>query len=283
MNIISTSSRRSFLRNVAAASAAAAGLLHANPLGLPIGCQLYPVRDQLGKDFEGTLKQLATIGYKSVEMCSPHGYTDSGFATLAARKGSAVRNAIKAAGLTCESCHYNFRELKDSLDERISYARQLGLKQMVIASMGLPADATPAEWERAAAESNPIGERVRKAGMQLVFHNHDREFEKADGVLIYDRLLKEFDPKLVKLQFQTAVMRLGVDPYPYFQQNSGRFASLHLADFNAEKQVVAVGAGTIDWKKLFAAAQAAGLKNYFVEVGLEEMKASYPYLSQLTV
>ncbi|MCX6623552.1 MAG: sugar phosphate isomerase/epimerase [Acidobacteria bacterium] len=242
------------------------------------------MRDLLGKDFEGTLRQLAAIGYKSIEMCSPHSYSKSDFGTLADRKPSDVRAAIRAAGLICESCHYNFGELKENLEERIRYAKQLGLKQMILASFGLPADATVAEWERAAAELNRIGERVRKAGLQLGFHNHNREFEKVDGVLPYDRLLAELDPKLVKLQFQTAVVSIGYEAVPYLEKYPGRFISLHLADWSpTEKKVMPVGAGAIDWKKLFAAARNAGVKNYFVEVDLEAMKASYPYLHQLDV
>ncbi len=274
-------SRRTILARLAA-PAATVWLLGADPLKLPIGCQLYPVRDLLGKDFEGTLRQIAAIGYKSVEMCSPQGYTNSGFSTLANRKASQIRSTIRAAGLACESCHYNYRELKESLEERIDYAKQLGLKQMILASFGLPADATLAEWERAAAELNIIGERVRKSGLQLGYHNHNREFEKVDGVLVYDRLMAEFDPKLVKMQFQTAVISLGYDAVPYFEKFPGRFLSMHLADWSAsEKKTMPVGGGVIDWKRLFGAARNAGIRNYFVEVDLDAMKASYPYLHQL--
>ena len=103
-------SRRRFF-GAAAAGAVAAPQLFADPLGLPIGCQVYPVRDMLGKDFEGTLKELATIGYKTIEMCSPKGYEKGGFGPLVKYKPSELRDKIHAAGLNCESCHFQTREI----------------------------------------------------------------------------------------------------------------------------------------------------------------------------
>src|SRR6266545_6722248 len=114
-------SRRRFCRTslgVAAAGYISEGLLQADPLGLPIGCQTYPVREAIGKDFEGTLKQLAGIGYQTIEMCSPPGYAKSGYGPLVGMKASEMRRIIHGAGLNCESCHYQFQELKEKLDER---------------------------------------------------------------------------------------------------------------------------------------------------------------------
>jgi sugar phosphate isomerase/epimerase len=256
--------------------------LSAKPLGLPIGCQTYPVRDSLGKDFAGTLREIATIGYQTIEMCSPPGYQKSGYGSLAKFKASEIRDTIKGAGLRCESCHYQFRELKESLDERIAYANELGLKQMVLSTFGLRQDATLADWARAASELNKIGEAVQKAGMQLGFHNHAFEFKEIDGVLVYDKLMSEFDPKLVKMQFQVSVISLGYEAATYLTKYPGRFVSLHLQDWSpADKKQVAVGKGVVDWKKLFSAAKTGGVRNYFVELNLDALKESYPYLQAL--
>jgi len=184
----------------------AAGNLCANPLGMPIGCQLYPVGKLIAQDFEGTLKQLSAIGYQIVELCSPPTYEKSGFAPLVKMTAAEVRKAFKDAGLGCESCHYGFKELKENLDDRIAYAKELGLKYMILASFGLKPDATLDDWARAAGELNKIGEQTRKAGIQLGFHNHHFEFKEIGGVLVYDKLMSEFDPKLVKMQFQVAVI-----------------------------------------------------------------------------
>ena len=272
-----TPSRRHFL---AAATGAAALAAYADPLGQPIGTQTWPVRAQIAKDFEGTLRDLAGMGYRTIELCSPHSYAE--FKALAAVPAVQTRKTIEAAGLRCESCHYGFRELKENLDDRIAFAKELGLKQMVLSTFGLPATATIADWKTAAATLNQIGERTQKAGIQLGFHNHNGEFAKLDDTLIYDVLLQTLDPKLVKLQFQVAVISLGLEAAPYLKKYPGRFLSLHLADYSpTDKKAVPVGQGIVDWKSLFAAAKTAGVQNYFVEMNPEHMRASYTYLHKL--
>jgi sugar phosphate isomerase/epimerase len=269
-----TLSRRNF---IAAATAMAA---YADPMGQPIGTQTWPIRDLLAKDFEGTLKQIAAMGYRTIELCSPHSYNE--FKALGAIPAEKTRATIENAGLRCESCHYGFRELKENLDDRIAFAKGLGLKQMVVSTFGLPATATLQDWKNAATSLNQIGERTQKAGIQLGFHNHNGEFAKLDDTLIYDVLLQTFDPKMVKLQFQVAVISLGVEAGTYLKKYPGRFLSLHLADYNAtDKKAVAVGQGIVDWKGLFAAAKSAGVSNYFVEMNLEYMPLSYKYLHTL--
>ncbi len=282
--------RREFLNRSALGLAAAGYLasaparLGANPLGMPIGFQSWSVQKLLAQDFDGTLRQMAGFGFQSMELCSPPSYRQSGFGGLINLKGSELREKINSAGLKCESCHYQWGELKRSLDERIAYAKDLGLKQMVLSTFGLPARATLDDWKRNADELNKMGEKALAAGIQLGFHNHDFEFQKIDGTLIYDELLKVFDPKLIKLQFQVAVISLGYEADKYFTKYPGRFASLHLVDWSAgEKKQVAVGQGSIDMKKLFTAAKTGGLHNYFLEMDLDLMKPSVPYLKTLEV
>jgi sugar phosphate isomerase/epimerase len=213
---MSTSSRRDFLRTTAAGAAAACiGLgtkeLRADPLGMPIGFQTYPVRDAIAKDFKGTLERMAGMGYRAVEMCSPPGYAGAGYAPLIGMKPADMRRTIEDAGLRCVSCHYQFRELKDHLGERAAFAKELGLTQMIVAAFGLPAKATLADWKQAADDLNKIGEKLHAVGIQCGYHNHDMEFKKLDGALIYDELMTELDPKLVKMQFQVAVIHLGFE------------------------------------------------------------------------
>ena len=278
--------RRTFLAQSALAAAGfASGFrqLQAAPLGMPIGTQVYPVRKAIGSDFEGTLRNLAKMGYRSIEMCSPVGYKGD-FAALAELKASELRQRIRATGLNCESSHYSFRELKDNLPETIEYAKGLGLTQMILASFGLRQGATLDDWARAADELNKVGEQALKAGMQIGFHNHDGEFTEIDGTLIYDKLMSVLDPKLVKMQYQVSVGRLGFDAPTVFSKYPGRFLSLHLQDWSAaDKRMVPIGKGAVDWPKLFAAARKAGVKNYFVEVDPEFMQDSIEFLKGLNV
>jgi sugar phosphate isomerase/epimerase len=155
---------------------------------------------------------------------------------------------------------------------------------MVLSTFGLPNTATMADWSRAAGELNRIGEQTQKAGLQMGFHNHNFEFKEIDGVLVYDRLMRELDPKLVKMQFQVSVISLGYEAATYLTKYPGRFLSLHLQDWSAaEKKQVAVGEGSVDWGKLFAAAKEGGVKNYFVELGMEMLGRSFEYLHSLKV
>ncbi|HWC97692.1 MAG TPA: sugar phosphate isomerase/epimerase [Candidatus Sulfopaludibacter sp.] len=275
-----TIDRREFLAATAAALTAMRAA--AKPLGFPIGCQTYPVRDSIGKDFDGTLKTLAASGFKTIEMCSPPGYSQ-GFGPLVGMKASEMRGRIEAAGLKCESCHYQFKELKENLDDRIAFAKELGLKQMVLSTFGLPRDAGMQDYLRAAGELNEVAEKTQPAGLLLGYHNHDNEFKEIDRALIYDSLMRTFDPRLVKLQFQTSVVSLGYEAATYFRKYPGRYISIHVADWSpTEKKQVAVGKGVINWKDLFAAAKTAGVRNYFVEMNLDLMQASVPYLKSLS-
>src|SRR4029078_13048318 len=140
------------------------------------------------------------------------------------------------------------RELKERLDERIAFAKELGLKQMVCSTFSVRPEAGISEWVKAAQDLNKIGEKVHKAGLQVGFHNHAMEFKEIDGVLIYDKLMSELDPKLVKMQFQVSVISQGYEAAKFFAKYPGRFISMHLQDWDpATKKMVAVGKGVVDW------------------------------------
>ena len=283
-------SRRDFCK-LAATNAIAAGLisagameLHANPLGLPIGCQTWPVRDMIAKDFPGTIKTLAVAGFQSIELCSPVGYDDSGFAGVGKYKAAELRRILSDAGVSCVSSHFSMDELRKNQDDRIAWAKDVGMTQMLVASLGGPEHPTMDDVKRAADEYNKIGERAAKAGIQQGLHNEDFEMTTVDGKRTYDMLFELLDPKLVKFQFQVSTISQGFDAAEYFTKYPGRFISMHVQGWNAKtKKIVPVGQGTLNWKKIFTAAKTGGIKNYFVEMNLDMMKASVPYLRKLQV
>ena len=124
-----TASRRQFLGGTIMGAAAAGYLLRgapqlgADPLGKPIGCQIFPVRKQLVKDFDGTLRELYAAGYRVIEFCSPPGFVTMDMAPLVSMKAAEIRRRVEATGLRVVSCHYQFRELKDNTGERIAFAQ----------------------------------------------------------------------------------------------------------------------------------------------------------------
>jgi sugar phosphate isomerase/epimerase len=250
------------------------------PVKLPLGFQVWTVKDKLIKDFPGTLKEIASLGYKSVEMCSPPGYESSGFGPLMKLTAKEMKKIINDAGLAFESTHYGMAELRNQLDERITFAGESGQKQMILSSFGLPRTATMSDWMKAADELNTIGMKTKKSGIQMGFHNHHAEFEKIDGTIIYDALLKQFDPEYVKMQFQVAVISIGYKASDYFTKYPGRFISAHLADWSpTEKKNVTIGKGIVDWKEFFATIDKGGVKNIFVEMDIETFKDSATYIN----
>jgi sugar phosphate isomerase/epimerase len=248
---------------------------------MPIGFQSWTLRDVLVKDFAGTLKKMAAQGYQLVEMCSPKGYVDSGFGPLVNMKTADMRSIITDAGLNCPSCHFGFGELTDDLDGRIEWAHQLGLTQMICSTFWLPKTAILKDYMDAADKLNKAAEKIKQAGMQTGFHNHEFEFATLEGQLIYDALMGHFDPELVKMQFQTEVINLGYKAATYFNKYPGRFISSHLSDWTADKKEVPIGQGVIDWKEFFAAAKTGGVKNFFVEMNPDKFKDSASYIRQL--
>jgi len=249
---------------------------------MPLGFQSWTIKDKLSSDFPGTLKMMADQGYKLIEMCSPKGYEQIGFGAFTKMKTSDIRKTIEDAGMTCPSCHFGFAEFNDeNLDDRIQFAKELGLTQMICSTFWLPKTATINDYLAAADKLNKAGEKIKKAGLQAGFHNHDFEFVKLDGQLIYDALLGRFDAELVKLQFQTQVIVHGYKAADYFNKFPGRFISAHLSDWTADKKEVPVGQGVIDWKEFFAAAKTGGVKNIFVEMAEDKFKDSATYIQKM--
>jgi sugar phosphate isomerase/epimerase len=287
---MSAISRREFVKNAATYTAAAGFFsvgplkLRANPLGMPIGCQTWPVREMIAKDFPGTIRQLSAAGFQTIELCSPVGYADSGFAGLAKYKGAELRKILGDAGVSCESSHFGIDELRANQERAIAWAKDVGLTQMLVPSLDGPKNPTMDDVKRAADEYNKMGEQAAKAGIQQGLHNEDFELTTVDGKRTYDLLFGLLDPKLVKFQFQVSTISRGYDAAEYFTKYPGRFLSMHVQGWSVDtKKVTAVGQDSLDWKKIFTAAKTGGIKNYFVEMNLAMMKASVPYLHNLQV
>jgi sugar phosphate isomerase/epimerase len=303
---MTANSRRVFMRTAAASGvagflAASAESVHASPLGLPIGSQVYPLRSML-KDFPEMVKKLADIGVTRLELCSPIGY-GADFGALSS--GKEVKKILADHGIKSESSHFSMRELRESQQKSIAWANEIGITQMITATLGEGNGAirpTLDHVKKAADEYNKIAAVAAKAGMQQGLHNEGFEVSMVDGKRTYDLLLDLLDPTLVKFQFQMSTITSGLVAADYFLEYPGRFFSMHLQDINMNAPVpapprkgapgarpggrrpqVALGQGTIDWVKTFTAAKKGGVKNYFVEQSWELTQASVAYLKTLTV
>ncbi len=300
-------SRREFIERATVRSGAlalfVASSLEAkgNPLGLPIGCQVWPTRSML-KDFPAYVQRMAEIGVTRLELCSPIGYGEE-FASLA--NGSEVRKVLADHGMKSESSHFTMNELRHSQQKSIEWAKEVGITQMITASLGDGNGGnhpTLDQVKRAADEYNQIAAVAAKAGMQQGLHNEGFETSMVEGKRTYDLLLDLLDPKLVKLQFQMSTITAGFVAADYFLKYPGRFLSLHLQDVVMIAQAaepsaesaparrrrsrypqVALGRGSIDWVKTFKAAKVGGVKNYFVEQNWELTQQSVAFLRTLNV
>jgi sugar phosphate isomerase/epimerase len=273
----------------ALAAAQAPSGLFANPFGKPVGLQLYTLRDELQKDMQGTLKQVAAIGIKEVEIYDLYGKTPAEFAKI-----------LKDDGLSAPSGHYMTKHLKGNWEKEIANAQTIGMKYMVNAILDPEERKSLDDYKRLAELYTKAGEQTRKAGIQFCYHNHNFEFRKFGDTMPYEYLLKTLDPKLVQFEMDCFwVTHAGQDPVAYFKKYPARFPLIHIKDMkdhppNTQEKddkmgmFAPVGQGTIDWKRIFEASTTGGMKHYFIEQDwceqppLEAVKMSYTYLHSLT-
>jgi sugar phosphate isomerase/epimerase len=288
--------RRRFLQNAGLGLTALAlgrqRQLLANPYGMPIGLQLYTVRDHMEKDVEGTIKRVAEIGYREVELGDPNYYGE---------KPAELRRILTDQGLKAISTHLDESQLKSDLEKHIAEAKECGVSYIGLSSLdehdreSLEAVKRDAEW------FNQIGKSVSGAGCRFFYHGHNFDYANVGGAVIYDELIRRTDPKFVNFELDCFwCVRAGKDPVDYFQRFPGRFPQLHIKDLKPgyppttgedfrPGAFTEVGQGVIDWKKIFKAARAGGMKHFYVEQdecdrdSLESAKISYTYLHNLTV
>jgi sugar phosphate isomerase/epimerase len=292
--------RRTFIETSIAATAVFAARPSWGPASeheiKKVGLQLYTVRGELKKDFDGTIQKVAATGYKEVEFATDYG----------GHSPKDVRAILEKNGLVSPSAHIGYDLIENKWPETLEAARVIGNAYLVcpwIDEKQRNADG----WKRAVELFNKAGEASRKAGIQFAYHNHSFEFTPVDGLggkLAYDYLLAETDPKLVKMEMDLCWISVaGKDPLSYFDKYPGRFPMVHVKDYvndpNATSsyagatgsmefkgRLADVGKGTIDFKRIFARSEKAGIKHYFVEnddakVPFEDIKISYDYLSGL--
>jgi sugar phosphate isomerase/epimerase len=256
-----------------------------------VGLQLYTVRSVMKEDFEGKLAEVAEIGYKEVEFAGYDKHTPQ-----------EVRAMLDRHGLTGPSAHVDYKSLGDKWPSVLDAAHVIGHKYLVNPYIDDDVRKQLDGWKRAAATFNRAGEASQKAGIQFAYHNHWFEFFPVKGKLPYDILLEESDPKLVQMEMDLCWITVGgQDPLKYFDRYPGRFPLVHVKDLTALPKADAaggqnfgdslpemteVGSGIINWKKIFAQSDKAGIKHYFVEhdnpkAPFESIKKSYEYLAKV--
>jgi sugar phosphate isomerase/epimerase len=244
-----------------------------------IGLQLYTVRRDMEKDFEGTLAQVGKIGFREVELAGLFGHAPSD-----------VRAVLARYGLSAPSMHVDLPQIRKGFSKTLEDANALGVRYVICAWLAPEERRSLEQYKGHAAVFNRAGEEATKAGIQFGFHCHDFEFAPLQDTVPYDLLLKETDPSLVQMEMDLYwITRAGADPLHYFQAYPGRFPLVHVKDMDTSPQkfFTEVGKGVIDFKRIFAESKIAGIRHYFVEQdetpgpAIESARQSFDYLKNL--
>jgi sugar phosphate isomerase/epimerase len=267
-------SRRTFMQRAGGIASAALAFPVPQPRRrYKLGLQLFTLRAAMARDVEGTLQRVAAMGYEEVETYGfdPEGIRYYGLA------GKAFAQRLRDHNLSTSSGHYDLNrfvttsvdDLKRYVDRCIEGARVLG--QEYITWPLLDEDSRTIDKFKVAAERlNIAGGQIKKAGLQLAYHNHDFEFVEQNGQIGYDIILKETDPALVKLQMDLYWIAHGskLTPHQWFERQPGRFVMWHVKDMHrTSRDYTEVGNGTIDFTRIWPDASLAGMKHFFVEQG----------------
>ncbi|KTT69721.1 sugar phosphate isomerase/epimerase family protein [Sphingomonas endophytica] len=235
-----------------------------------IGIQLYTVRELFGPDPMGTLEKIAKIGYREVE------YGGGGYDKM---DHAALRRTQDRLGLKAPSAHVPYEWLLADFDGAVKMAKTLGVDTVILPYM-TDQHRNEAGWNEALQNFNRFARDLKKAGLGFAYHNHDFEFTvKPGGVSLYDRLIKECDPALVKLEIDLFwAITAGEDPQALIRRLAGRIYAYHVKDKRADGSMCAVGEGKIDFGAIFKLNRIAGVKHFYVE----NDQCPAPYIPDIT-
>ncbi|PJI87314.1 sugar phosphate isomerase/epimerase [Sphingomonas koreensis] len=262
--------RRTVLAGAAAAAALACFPAAAAAPRRAIGLQLYTLREIFAKDPAGTLEQVARIGYREVEF-GGGGYD--------AMDPVMLRATLDRLGLKAPSIHVGYDALLGQFERQVGLAKTLGADTIILPYM-TDEHRTGPGWQAALPNIARFAAELKKAGLGFAYHNHDFEFTlKPGGVSLFEQLLRETDPALVKIELDLFwAVKAGEDAGALIDRLSSRLYAYHVKDMRADGGMVAVGAGTIDFAALFKRKGSAGVRHFYVE----NDQAPAPYLPDVT-
>jgi sugar phosphate isomerase/epimerase len=225
-----------------------------------VGIQLYSVRDLSEKDFLGTIKQIAEIGYKNVELAGYYGVS-----------AKDLRAALSDAGLNVPSAHVGLTmdqkdKWQDNLKASVEYASELGIRRFIVPWYPLPKEPTEDDVNQMAEVLEQASDIVTGSGMSFGYHNHDFEFKPVNGKLVIDTLFERIPASKLFAEFDLGWVKVaGQDPAAYVEKYAGRLPLVHAKDFKADGVDTEIGRGTVDWDAALAASEKAGVEYVIIE------------------
>ncbi len=244
-----------------------------------VGVQLYTVRKEMLEDNMGTLKKLAALGYNQIESAASEKGYYYGFTP------KEIKKAVSDLGITLRSGHVHY---DDKWQKTIDDAAEAGQEYLIVSSM--PSRGQTVDNYKSVAEAfNKAGEAAAKSNLRFGYHNHDYEFEKADGKILYEVLVENTDPALVNMELDLGwVVVTGNDPLDMFAKYPGRFPLWHLKDMDlTAKHSTEFGKGGLQLSKILKAAKKSGMKYFFIEqeeytsTPFESLDYNYNFLKKL--
>jgi sugar phosphate isomerase/epimerase len=233
---------------------------------IPVGLELYSVRDELKKDEAATLQGVAKMGYECVEFFAPYYDWD-------AEHAKQVRKQLDDLGLKCYSTHNSMKSFTEvGIGKAIELNKILGTKYVVLAHPGKVSSID--DWKKVADTLNSANKKLGSEGLHAGYHNHDLEWKQVDGQMPM-RVLAANTDKSIMLQLDVGTcVETGNDPVAWIDSNPGRIRSLHLKEWSPDKGYrVLLGEGVVPWKKVFAAAESKGGVEYYL---IEQEGSQYP-------
>lgn len=246
-----------------------------------VGIQLYTVRTEMLADAVGTLKQLAKIGYKELESARSEKGLYYGL------EPKEIKKITEDLGMTLRSGHVG---IDKDWEKTVAAAAETGQDYLICSSLPSRGQ-TVSNYKHVADIFSKAAEDCKKAGMMFGYHNHEYEFEKENGKVLYDVLLDETDPEMVKMEMDLGwVILTGNDPVTYFEKYPGRFPLWHLKDMDkVKKHSTEFGKGAVNIKRMMQNADKSAMKYYFVEqeeyagTAMDSVKHNYNFLQKMSM
>lgn len=244
-----------------------------------VGIQLYSVRDLCQEDYLGTIRQIAGIGYRNVELAGYYG--------VSARD---LKAALADAGLNAPSAHIglNYQEpIADQVKRQLEYAQELGLKRYIVPFYPLGDNPTEDDVAKMASVLEEAARIVTEGGLSFGYHNHAFEFKKVNGTPAIDLLLQRVPADLLFAEFDLGWVKVGgEDPAAYVKKYAGRVPVVHAKDFKDDGVDTEIGRGTVDWDSALAACEETGVEYVIIEQerydvsSLESAKLNYAWFKE---
>jgi len=219
-----------------------------------VALQLYTVRDETTRDFAGTIRKVAAMGYAGVE-----------FADYGSLSASEMKALLTETGLRAAATHRSLQTIEQDLTREIAYCHEIGCTFLVLPWLA-PQQRTVELFRQLTPRLNTFGKQCQAEGITFCYHNHDFEFTRHNGETFMDIFLAETDPSLVKLELDVYwAAYAGVDPAHFLQTHAGRVPLVHLKDMTPERTFTEVGDGTLDIANLVQIARTGGTQFFMVE------------------